>query len=69
MAPEQTGRSEGIIDARTDVYGLGATLYHLITGQPPFTGSPDESIKQIRQIRPAAAVDPKGILRALKRSP
>lgn len=34
-APEQIGQSGGAITERTDVYGLAATLYHLITGRCP----------------------------------
>ena len=52
MAPEQTGQDKADIDARTDVYGLGATLYFLLTGQPPFNGTTDESIRQIQNDPP-----------------
>lgn len=38
ISPEQV-RDDGVIDNRTDIYGLGATFYHLITGQVPFDGS------------------------------
>jgi PAS domain S-box-containing protein len=36
MAPEQTGRMNRSIDSRSDLYSLGITLYHTLTGRLPF---------------------------------
>jgi serine/threonine protein kinase len=38
-APEQTGRMNGSIDARSDLYSLGVTLYQALTGRLPFAAA------------------------------
>lgn len=54
MAPEQTGRMDRLVDHRTDLYSLGATLYHALTGHPPFHES-----NPIELVRMNLAVMPK----------
>lgn len=39
LSPEQA-KGESAIDTRSDIYALGATLYHMVTGQPPYKGTP-----------------------------
>ena len=39
MAPEQTGRMNRSIDSRSDLYSLGVTFYHMLTGSLPFIAS------------------------------
>jgi len=53
MAPEQAVGNNSAITRVTDVYGLGAVLYQLLTGQPPFAGGATyETIKLLLDAEP-----------------
>jgi serine/threonine protein kinase len=60
MAPEQAQRRHDLVDQRSDVYGLGAILYEILTGHPPFSGPKTSEI--IRKVCEEAVTPPRQIV-------
>ena len=66
MAPEQARGQGERVDARTDVYGLGAVLYYLLTGKPPHDGATTKEV--LEQARDAPIIPPRRINRRVPRA-
>jgi serine/threonine-protein kinase len=57
MAPEQLDPAWGKIGPATDVFGLGAVLFALLAGRPPFSGKArEELLRSIFETAPCAAL-------------
>jgi eukaryotic-like serine/threonine-protein kinase len=67
MSPEQAAGRWNVVGPATDVYGLGATLYYLLAGQAPFSGSdtPEVLSRVQRGAYPAPRQVKPGVPRAL----
>jgi len=56
MSPEQAGGRVDEVDERSDIWGLGAVLYHILTGGPPHQGQTASEIVAKAQCDPVAPI-------------
>jgi serine/threonine protein kinase len=72
MAPEQTGRMNRSIDARSDLYSLGVTLYEMLTGAcrlpPPIRWSGSTATLRASRHRPVSGAGKTSPSRCLRSS-
>ncbi len=65
MSPEQASAKHGLVDHRSDVYSLGASLYELLTLEPAFAGQDRTTI--LRQIAENDPPQPRMLTRKISR--